>query len=395
MASYSIGSEDGKQIANSMKAGDTYKASDGSTWKKNSDGSVSVTTKQGGYTSNAYSSPSKSSSSSPVTYGSGKTGNTYYDPDTGNVKHISETPEWLTPQPVEQARPDWIPKGVSGTGGYADGSRDVSGTGLNQNYYEDILREQQKAARERTQAALEANNAYIPQVNQYADRRLQDAYISKELNRVNMPQQLSALGYSGGATETSMMDAQTGYENRRIGIDEDRNQALGDIRQNAAQIEATGSAGLSDLSANYYQNLVNKQMRDQENALTQNRWQTEFNADRADTAYNNKLRLAQYMAELGDYSGLRELGINVNALNDMNGSTPTTKAAPAKVTATTPASSGNYNTVLNNVKRALGGSNSGSQMSWNAAVNYIQNSLKNGTITEYEAQQMLGQLGLD
>lgn len=53
MAGYTIGSEKGKQIANSMKAGETYKASDGSTWTKNSDGTVSVTTKNGGYTANA------------------------------------------------------------------------------------------------------------------------------------------------------------------------------------------------------------------------------------------------------------------------------------------------------------------------------------------------------
>ena len=50
---YTIGSQKGKQIANSMKAGETYKASDGSTWKKNSDGTVSVTASNGAYTANA------------------------------------------------------------------------------------------------------------------------------------------------------------------------------------------------------------------------------------------------------------------------------------------------------------------------------------------------------
>ena len=58
---YTIGSAKGKQIASSMKAGDTYKAADGSTWKKNANGSVSVTTKQGGYTANAYSGSSGNS----------------------------------------------------------------------------------------------------------------------------------------------------------------------------------------------------------------------------------------------------------------------------------------------------------------------------------------------
>lgn len=71
MAGYVIGSEKGKQIANSMKAGSTYKASDGSTWKKNSDGSVSVTTKNGGYTANALSGSSNSSTSSKGSSSSG------------------------------------------------------------------------------------------------------------------------------------------------------------------------------------------------------------------------------------------------------------------------------------------------------------------------------------
>ncbi len=62
MAGYKIGSKKGQDIANNMKAGSTYKASDGSTWKKNSDGSVSVTTKNGGFTANAYQSQSKNTS---------------------------------------------------------------------------------------------------------------------------------------------------------------------------------------------------------------------------------------------------------------------------------------------------------------------------------------------
>lgn len=40
---YVIGSKKGKDIAEGMKSGETYKASDGSTWTKQSDGSVSVT----------------------------------------------------------------------------------------------------------------------------------------------------------------------------------------------------------------------------------------------------------------------------------------------------------------------------------------------------------------
>jgi hypothetical protein len=284
--------------------------------------------------------------------------------------------------------------GGSDMGGVSGG-----GTGGTANdYYDNLLTEQQKAAQARIDAALDANNAYIPKINQQSDKRLQDAYISKEMNRVNLPQQLSALGYSGGATETSLTGEKTRYENSRNSIEQDRGDALSNIYANAAQIEATGNADLADAGATYYQNLINKRMQDESNARSDSRWQTEFDADQTQTAYENRLALAQYRAELGDYSGLQSLGINTSALNDYDGSTPTRKTSSSSSSSsygTANTSSGNYNTVLTNVKRALGGSNAGSSAAWDQAVNYIQNSLRQGTITEYEAQQMLSQLGLD
>ena len=51
---YSIGSEKGQSIANDMGIGQTYTASDGSVWKKNNDGTISVS-HNGVYTENAYS----------------------------------------------------------------------------------------------------------------------------------------------------------------------------------------------------------------------------------------------------------------------------------------------------------------------------------------------------
>lgn len=62
MGVYTIGSSKGQQIASSMKTGSTYKASDGSTWKKESDGSVTVTSKDGTVSKNAYTASSSGSS---------------------------------------------------------------------------------------------------------------------------------------------------------------------------------------------------------------------------------------------------------------------------------------------------------------------------------------------
>jgi hypothetical protein len=262
--------------------------------------------------------PKVSSVISSVGLGNQKVGSSSGSTSGGSVSTTSIDPG-LTP-PVGFDYGD-IPLG----GGATDPATD---------YYADKLAAQEEATRIRTQAARDANMANAGKVNTYSDQALQNAYILKEQNRVNLPQQLSALGYSGGATETSLTDEKARYENSRNGIERDRLSTLDDIYANDAQILATGNADLADVGAQYYQNLINKQAQDQTTAQSNYRWQTEFDADRADNTYSNKLALAQYKAELGDYSGLQELGINVNALSDQNGSTPT--ARKSTTTAITP-----------------------------------------------------------
>jgi len=403
MAGYKIGSEKGKQIAKSMKPGDTYRASDGSVWKKNSDGTVSVTTAQGGYTANAY---SGSSGSAPVSYGSGKTGNTYYDPDTGNVKHISETPDWLS---VEQEKPAWI---GSGSIGYGGSSRPIGSTGAitASDYYTKALEEQQKAIQERINQAVAANNAYIPQIQQRSKQALQNAYITKERNLMSGPQVLAALGYTGGASETELNRTRTNYENSRNLIEQERSRALEGIRQNEAQIRATGNATLSEAAASYYDKLVAAALEAERRAQDQANWEAEFALRQKEyedaaaqqawkNAYEERL-LALKMADAGKSSGSGSKtygGMTVSQINDLvqSGVMSEDEArALLGFAVVAPTSSRNYNTVWANVQRALGGSNAGSQRAFDAVINYIQQSLRSGMITENEALQMLGRLNL-
>lgn len=79
---YVIGSEKGKKLAEDMKVGETVTATDGSTWTKNNDGSISVT-HNGQTTSNAY-----SPTSSGATSGGGSN-NPYTGLGTYNDKGVS------------------------------------------------------------------------------------------------------------------------------------------------------------------------------------------------------------------------------------------------------------------------------------------------------------------
>lgn len=263
-----------------------------------------------------------------------------------------------------------------------------SGYNFNTSYYEKALKEQQRAIQARIDAAVKANNAYIPQVNQQSDQALQNAYILREQNKINAPQALSALGYTGGATETGLMGINANYENSRNQIEQGRQQTLNDIYQNEQQIRATGDATLSEAAASYYDKLIAAQQQAAANAQAQSNWQANYD-----------LQLKQYedAAAQQAWQNAYDERLLSQKLNNTSASTGGSGGGSAGGSTATrdKNTSGNYNVVLNNVKRALGGSNAGSQTSWNAAINYIQNSLKQGLITEYEAMQMINTLGLN
>ena len=88
---YVIGSQKGKDIAEKMQTGETYTASDGSTWTKQEDGSVSVT-HNGQTTNNAYSPTSSGTTTGGVT---GTATKTYTPTGTHND---STLPDWAKTQ---------------------------------------------------------------------------------------------------------------------------------------------------------------------------------------------------------------------------------------------------------------------------------------------------------
>jgi len=192
---------------------------------------------------------------------------TYTAPKTTSATNTTASIAPATPV-VEQEAPTWIGKGPVGGG---------SGSGVtSSDYYQQQLDAQQAAIQQRINAAVEQNNAYIPQVNQRSDQSLQNAYILREQNRVNAPQALSALGYNGGAAESSLMGINTGYENTRNTVEQNRSQSLDEIYQNEQQIRATGDATLSEASADYYNKLVQAQQAAEANQREQMQWEAEY-----------------------------------------------------------------------------------------------------------------------
>jgi len=94
-----------------------------------------------------------------------------------------------------------------------------------------------KAARDRS----------LKDVNTDAENSLRQAYINNELTKRNLNQRLSAMGYNGGATESTMADLANEYSRSRGGINTTRNTNIADLNQQysdnlAAALQAYNSA---------------------------------------------------------------------------------------------------------------------------------------------------------
>ncbi len=85
-----------------------------------------------------------------------------------------------------------------------------------------ILRQQQELARQQRESQM---NATINANNREAEKSLNDAYILNMMQKKNLPQELKALGVSGGVSESTLGDIENTYMNNRANIDMRRNNA--------------------------------------------------------------------------------------------------------------------------------------------------------------------------
>lgn len=113
---------------------------------------------------------------------------------------------------------------------------------------------------------------------------------------MNAPQQLNAMGYTGGASESSLLALDATYQNNRNALEANRNDTLGQIRQNANQIQTSGNADLAELSANYYNQMAQAQ------AQSQARAQEQSNLDRNYQLKQQESEKSDFLNSIGAYS---------------------------------------------------------------------------------------------
>lgn len=199
-------------------------------------------------------------------------------------------------------------------------------SGSYSSYLERAQREAQNAINARTDAAVKQVAAQQSGINQAASSAAQQAYINRELSARDMGQQLAAIGLSGGASESAVLGLNTGYENSRNSIVQNRDNAIQENINQQNQIRASGDASLAEAENQYYMQLAQQQQQleqyerqraDQLNDIQSERdYQAKLAAQKAGKSTATKNYFDEYMklyAATGDdkYRQLAEQSIGV------------------------------------------------------------------------------------
>lgn len=378
---YTIGSQKGQDFVNNAKPGSTLKGADGSSWTKNNDGSTTIVQNGVSYTvggtsgnsggtnvifkggntigsSSSGASPSRPSYNRPSGGGSyppggSSGGSPAYNPNLNRPDYsimirdaINSGASWNEVQDLLDKRTS-IAIGDPNLNKYAYDNTWTSATDyINQKkneewqaqinaYYDQIAAQQEAAQRAAVSQAVNQLSGQKGDVEQSYDDLYRQLYLDRRMAEKNMPQQLAAMGISGGLSESTLLGTQTAYTDALRQGEQEKLGTLNDIDQAIANAQLTGDINIAQQAAQLAMNrlqsygdlisqLQNQQRWAAEFAANQNQalignnqWQQTFNRqqmldqmNRDDLSYDRKLQIAQYLYEnTGDVSGFRSIGL--------------------------------------------------------------------------------------
>ena len=112
---------------------------------------------------------------------------------------------------------------------------------------------------------------------------------------------LSAMGYSGGMSESTALGLQSGYENLRNTNDQQKNNALMEIQNLVAQAQATGDTNLAQLATQKYQSMLSAMQSARQQADSMAQWESDnafrnqqYIDSREQQAWENKFAQDQF-----------------------------------------------------------------------------------------------------
>ena len=194
------------------------------------------------------------------------------------------------------------------------------------------LAEQRKAL---LSAALAQNRTEQEKANSNYDELARQAYILKRQNENALPQQLAALGISGGGSESANLSLAANYENNLASNEQARQQALRDYALQALQARTQADSDISGYYADAKQQAMNAWQNEAANRNSWNQWAAGYgqqlreygdslnsqthqeilaSKQYADTLRQQQIDLA---LQMGDYKKLAAMGYDVSYLKRM------------------------------------------------------------------------------
>lgn len=144
-----------------------------------------------------------------------------------------------------------------------------------------------------------ARDKSLGDVNTDAEKSLQEAYINWMKTQKNLNQRLSAMGYNGGATESTMASLGNQYGNSRNGINETLNRNISDLNMTYGDNLAAALQSYNSAMANL--DLQKMQLEMQAENARQNAMDSSMSASFGmDSSYLSALQAA--LKNQGNYS---------------------------------------------------------------------------------------------
>lgn len=201
--------------------------------------------------------------------------------------------------------------------------------------YSSASAQQEAAQRAAIEQAVNDLSGQKTGIVQSYDDLYKQLYLERRRAEKNLPQQLAAMGISGGMSESSALGIQNSYANALAQGEQEKLNTLNDIDQAIANARLTGEIGIAQQAAQlamdklnaygsyvnglmnqqqYYNNFQYQQGRDQ---VSDAQWQQQWNRQqildqlsRDDVSYDRKLYMAEILYQnTGDASGFKALGM--------------------------------------------------------------------------------------
>lgn len=323
-----------------------------------------------------------------------------------------------------------------------------------QNYYQQILDTQdaqyaadQEAAMQRTAQTIASIRANEDNINNDFEKAQKENYINQIIQKNQMNDYMSAMGYTGGMAESTLQGINNNYATNRQNAISERDNALRQIEQLVAEAQASGNSDLADIANNYYNSYVkalqnqaqmkyqiSENQRDQANLdrnyllqLRQQEMNERAYEDERKSEAAEKLASNDFDAFLNTYKGkytkeatYKKWIENLKKMSDPYGynkqkiayltqyinSGLGKKKKAGKATKSTNSdglenggsenNSGNYEYVRQNAYANMYGNSTYGQRvgGQTSAVNYVKSQLQKGLISENEALAILSELGI-